>query len=233
MVSSLLKWIPRTLTFNRPWGDNSGNSVQYTAIFFEPVTFSAVKTAMLTVRPVEMKAPDGTKVRVRMLCQLYYRREEAAKREVGRLKYGEAEGMLDYVAPQVCDAWISSFADLQELIDFAPAFRRTGTKSVLNNLPLADFLASAGEDPPEICNSLVTESPRSLDQSVAIGGKTMSQEELLRRYLAANILRRMDSKIAIDDVFWFLKVEDVKEIPEGEQPGFYERPNLDSGNFVL
>lgn len=233
MFISLLKWVPRTFTFNRPWGDNSGNSVQYNAVFFEPVTFSAVKSSMLTVRPVEMRAPDGTRVKVRMLCQLYYRREEGHKKEVGRMKYGEAEAMVDYVAPQVCDAWLSSFADLQELIDFAPPFRKTGTKSVLNNLPLADFLAGAGEDPPEICNSLVLESPRSLDQGVAVGGNLMSQEELLRRYLAANILRRMDSKIVIDDIFWFLKVEDVKATPPEESAAFYERPNIDTGNYVL
>lgn len=233
MLVSLLKWVPRTLTFNRPWGDSSGNSVQYNSIFFEPVTFSPVKTAMLTVRPVELKAPDGTKVRVRMLTQLYYRREQGAKTEVGRMKYGEAEALIDYVAPQVCDSWLQSFSDLQELIDYAPPFRRTGTKSVLQNLPLADYLANSGEDPPELISSLVMETPKSLDRSVAVGAKTMSQEELLRRYLASNIMRRMDSKIAVDDVFWFLKIEDIRDVPDAEKPGFYERPNIDSGNFVL
>jgi hypothetical protein len=233
MWISALKWVPRTFTFNRPWGDNSGNSVQYNSILFEPVTFSAVKTAMLTVRPVVLKAPDGSKVRVRMLAQLYYRREEALKQEVGRLKYGEAEALIDYVAPQVCDSWLSSFSDLQELIDYAPPFRRTGTKAVLQNLPLADYLANAGEDPPEIVQSLIAETPKTLDRSVAVGAQTMSQEELLRRYLASNIMRRIDSKIAIDDVFWFLKVEDIPDVPEGELPGVYEKPNMETGNFVL
>jgi hypothetical protein len=234
MLLSVLRWVPRTLTFNRPWGDTTGNSVQYNAILFEPTSFSEVKIVTLPVRPVDLEAPDGARVRVRMLAQLHYRREESVKKsEAGIMKYGQTDARLDYVAPQVCDAWLQSFRNLGELIEMAPMFRRTATRSVLKHLPLADFLAAEGEDPPSLVEPLTLETAKSLERSIALGAKMLPQEELVRRHLAMSILQRMDSRIAIDDVFWYFVVNDIKDLPADEHPGVYERPNISTGNYVL
>jgi len=233
MWISFLRWIPRTVSFNRPWGDSTGNSVQYNWFLFEPVTFSSVKNVMLPVRPVELEAPEGNRVRVKMLAQLYYRKEEVAKVEMGHMKFGEVEALIDYVAPQVCDAWLASFSNLQELLQMAPPYRTTATQSVVKVLPeMAEFLADAGEEPPLVVSPLTLETPLSLERSLTAADNRLPQEELLRRFLTAKILKRMDGRITVDDIFWFLTVEPVPLADANFEADIYEGA-ADRGNFVL
>lgn len=212
MMRSALAWVPRTLTFNRPWGDPTGNSVQYNALFFEPVDFSPIKKAMVPVRSVVMKGPEGKKVKVDMMCQLFYRREMPRKGEVGHMKHGEVEALLDYVAPQVCDAWLASFSDIEEFVQIAPPFRRTATEAMMRKLPeLSEFLLANDEPPPTVVPSLTLETPVTLENSIARHAKDMPHEELIRRYLAAKIVKRTNHRVAIDDIFWHLTAFDVYE----------------------
>ena len=243
MFISAVRGVPRTLTFARPWGDKAGNSVQYNWFLFEPVTFTGVRNVMLPVRPVELPTPDGKgKVKVTMLAQLYYRREQTTHQEVGHMRHGQVEAMLDYIGPQVCDAWLSSFASIAELVQYAPPYRRTATESTLRQLPeLTTFLASVGEEPPMLVTPLTMETPKTLERSLVLGAKTMTHEELLRRHLAFKILSRMQCRVAIDDVFWHIVVEDIdperqREISRMEQAvaqqEIYVTP-LAKGNFTV